>query len=91
MTIDRLMAEINSTKDNGVIQKLLENNCNMITVIAPHLDDNLRPVFELQDRGSCPRKLDCQCCSDCEHFVCVEAPHGIFAFMAYTGYCIKDE
>lgn len=71
-------------------KKLLEQECNTISICFPHLDDNLRPVMELVPGETCPRGLNGQCDS-CDHFVCYVGDNEIFAYKTFTGYCAKDD
>ena len=73
------------------MQKFLEQQCNAVDIMFPHLDDEtLRPVAELAPGTKCPRGLDGHCDS-CDHFVCYSGDNEIFAYKHFTGYCAKEE
>ena len=56
-------------KQFNEMQKFLEQQCNAVDIMFPHLDDvTLRPVAELAPGTKCPRGLDGKC-NSCDHFV----------------------
>jgi len=63
---------------------------NKFTVVAPTLDDNMRPAFQLQNRSQCPRPDKKGLCGQCEHFAGFKSEDGtVFACGAYEGFCEK--
>ena len=73
------------------MQKFLEQQCNAVDIMFPHLDDvTLRPVAELAPGTKCPRGLDGKC-NSCDHFVCYSGDNEIFAYKHFTGYCTKED
>ena len=73
------------------MQKFLEQQCNAVDIMFPHLDDRtLKPVAELAPGSKCPRGLDGHCDS-CDHFVCYSGDNEIFSYKHFTGYCAKEE
>lgn len=73
------------------MQKFLEQQCNAVDIMFPHLDDRtLKPVAELAPGTKCPRGLDGHCDS-CDHFVCYSGDNEIFAYKHFTGYCAKED
>ena len=60
---------------------------SVLKVIAPHLDDQMRPAFELRDKSQCPLKRDGDCCK-CDKFAGVFSEDGtFFALGLYEGFC----
>ena len=56
-------------------------------VIAPELDNDMRPLIQLRDKSECPAKLD-GICVKCKHFLDVYTEgEGIFAHGVYEGFC----
>lgn len=99
MTYDEIMNEIEKIyedcRENGGsaderIEALLKEKCHIVRVMCPHLGKNLRPHPELCNPDECPNNKDGNC-GDCDNFVCYKSDTGeVFAFMAFTGYCLKE-
>lgn len=88
---DQLITE--ETRD-GLVQDLLNKKCHKVKMHAPHLDENLRPAYELFPGvdNPCPHKDLVQTteCRNCEFCICFISPEdGIFAHSVFDGYCAK--
>lgn len=86
---DKCYEEHGLEEANDKIQSKLEHECNRITIIFPHLRDDLVPVMELAPGETCPHGLEGKC-DGCQHFVAYKTSE-IFAHMAYEAYCDKEE
>lgn len=86
---DKCYSEMSVEEANDEIQAKLEHECNRITIIFPHLSDQLVPIMELIPDQKCPHGLDGKC-EGCPHFVAYKGSE-IFAHMAYEAYCDKEE
>ena len=64
-------------------------NYNVFDVVAPSLDNNLRPKIQLQDPSECPLKREKRgFCFECDKFKGLISPDGtVFASGVYEGFC----
>ena len=78
--------------EEEMTEKKARKQFNVLRVMAPHMDKNMRPEIQLQNINECPLKGDGMCCR-CERFRGMILPEGtIFAHGVYEGFCdTKDK
>ena len=69
--------------------KFGEENAKVYNCVARHLDENLRPEFQLLDSGQCPNEEQCGRCAKCEYMIDALSEDGtIFSHGVYKLVCV---
>lgn len=66
-----------------------KENATVYNCVAPHLDENLSPGFNLRNHEECPNKEMCGQCNKCEYFIDALSEDGaIFSYGIYDAVCV---